>query len=71
MSGALLELMEPLIRQKEAEAWEKGNRQGASQGIQRAVCALRSLGHSDKEIKNVLIIQYDLPEETAEEYLVS
>ncbi len=37
MSGALLEIMEPVIREKEAAAWDSGNKQGISQGIRQGI----------------------------------
>lgn len=71
MSGALLELMEPVIRQKEAEAWHSGNSQGVNQGIQGAVHILYSAGFNDQEIKHKIMEEYGLTEKAAAEYLVS
>lgn len=61
MSGALLELVEPLILEREKNAEQKG--------ILGAVDALRSFGHSDEEIKTGIMKSYNLSEEEAEKYL--
>lgn len=73
MSGALLELMEPIIQQKETDAWNSGNSQGLSQGInqgiQGAVHILQSVGLNDQEIKNKIMEEYNLSETATAEYL--
>lgn len=81
MSGALLELVNPLIQEAKEEGISQGIqqginqginqgiRQGISQGISQGIRGFRSLGHSDQEIKRVLMIQYGLTEKDAEEYL--
>ena len=77
MSGALLELVEPLIQKRERDAWNNGKNQGLSrgitqgitQGIHGSVCILRDMGLDDREIKRRIMGQYNLSEKTAEEYL--
>ena len=75
MSGALMELVEPLIQKREQqaarEAKSQGISQGINQGISQGIRGFRSLGHSDQEIKRVLMVQYGLTEKVAEEYLRS
>ena len=67
MSGALLELMEPVI-QREVD---KARSQGISQGIRGTVSIFRDMGIDDQEIKRRIIGQYHLSEEDAEEYMQS
>ncbi len=67
MSGALLELMEPVIQRevdKEREQW-------ISQGIRGTVSILRNMKIDDHEIKSGIMEQYHLSEKAAEEYLRS
>ena len=63
MSGALLELMEPVIQKREQQA--------ISQGIQGTICILRDVGIDDQEIKRRIMGQYNLSEEVAAKYLIS
>lgn len=58
MSGLLLELAEPLIQEREKKAEIRG-----------AVDILRSLNHSDEEIKTVISDKYNLSKEDTERYL--
>ena len=67
MNDALMELVEPLIQKREQQAARETKSQGISQGIR----GFRSLGHSDQEIKRVLMAQYGLTEKDAEKYLRS
>jgi len=73
MNGLLLELAEPLIREKEKEAEIRGIQRGIQKGMQKGILGtvdvLHSLGHNDKEIKTIIMKSYDLPEEEAEKYL--
>ncbi len=82
MSETLLELVKPLIQdqvqdqvqnqiQIQKQIWiQKGEQKGRQEGqILGAVNALRSLNHSDEEIKSVIMKNYNLSEEAAEKYL--
>lgn len=62
MSGALLELVEPLILERERSAEQKGK-------ILGAINALRNFGISDEDIKTDIMKSYNLSEEEAEKYL--
>lgn len=57
MYEALMEIMEPKIKQREDAIMKKG--------IQDTVDTLRDFGHKDAEIKTVIIKQYDLSLEEA------
>ncbi len=65
ISGALLELMEPVIRKEEAKS------QGFGQGIRGTVSILRNMKIDDCEIKSGIMEQYHLTEKAAEEYMCS
>ena len=85
MSGALLEIMMPQVKKEAremavgmaqdmakdmAQDMVKGMAQQVRrQGIRDTVSALRSLRHDDDEIKRVIMDQYDLTDQDAEEYL--
>ena len=81
MYEALYEIMKPeiLIREKEREeaglqrglqrGLQQGMQQGMQQGIRGAVGMLRSLGHSDSEIKEKMMEAYGLSEKEAENYM--
>ncbi len=62
MSGALLELVEPLILEREEKAEQKG-------AIKGAVNALHNFGISNEDIKADIMKSYNLSEEEAEKYL--
>ncbi len=66
MSGVLMELAEPWIQEGRQEGRQEGIREGIIRG---AVDVLKSLGHSDEEIKTVIMRKYDLSDEEAEKYL--
>ena len=72
MSEALLEIMKPLIEpiivKRENEKWQQGMQQGIQQGIQQMIDVLRSLGHNDIEIENIVRDRYKLTEEKVKEY---
>lgn len=66
ISEELLKLVEPLI-QDQKQIWiQKGKQEGQISG---AVNALRSLNHSDDEIKTVIMKNYNLSEEEAKKHL--
>ena len=81
MSGVLMELAEPWIQERERDAEIRGKREGRQEGIregiregrqegiQGTVDILHSLGHSEEEIKTVIMQKYDLSDEEAEKYL--
>ncbi len=52
-----------------AEGQTEGFRQAKSEGIRYLVDAFRDYGHSDEEIKSVIIAKYQLSEEEAVSYL--
>lgn len=66
VSDALLELVEPLILERERNAEQKGEQKGKILGT---IDTLHSLNYSDTEIKAVIINNYNLSEEEAEKYL--
>lgn len=61
MYEALMEIMEPKIKQREDAIIKKG--------IQGTVDTLRDFGHEDAEIKKAIIKRYNLSLEEAEDYL--
>lgn len=65
MSEALLEIMEPIILERE----KKAKNEGIEQGIIYLVDAFRDLGHNDAEIIKVVMTKYGLTEEKARKYL--
>jgi len=85
MSGALMELVEPWIQERERDAEirgkqegiregrhegiREGRQEGIREGIRATVDVLQSLGHSDKEIKIIIMKKYELSDEEAEKYL--
>ena len=77
MSEALLEIMEPKIKEImesriieiQRQARTEGLEQGLEQGIHYLVEAFRDYGHSDEEIKAAIIKRYQLSEEKAVSYL--
>lgn len=60
MCQALMEIMEPQLLQREKE--------GLHKGIQGMVDVLRELGHSDSDIKEIIVKKYGLSVEDVEEY---
>ena len=80
MCNALMEIMEPEIRLREKELEEaalqrgmqkgiqKGMQKGIEKGIQTAIDMLRNFGHQDREIKDMLIKEYNLSTEEIEKY---
>lgn len=77
MSEALLEIMEPIIAEREhmlevrirKEAKAEGKKEGIREGIKGSVFLLRSLGHDNDEIRTAIINQYHLSDQEADEYL--
>ena len=77
MSGALMELVEPWIQERERDAEirgkqegiREGRHEGIREGIRAMVDVLHSLGHGDREIKIIIMKKYDLTDEEAEKYL--
>lgn len=81
MSEALLEIMEPIIAEREhmleirirkeakAEGKAEGKKEGIREGIKGSVFLLRSLGHDNDEIRTAIINQYHLSDQEADEYL--
>lgn len=65
MSEALLEIMEPIIIEREIKA----KKEGLEEGIKSSVFLLRSLGHNDDVIKTAIMEQYHLSEEEINRYL--
>ena len=65
MSEALLEIMEPIIIEREIKA----KKEGLEEGIKSSVFLLRSLGHNDDVIKTAIMKQYHLSEEEINRYL--
>ncbi len=61
MYEALMEIMEPKIKQREDAIIKKG--------IQGTVDTMRNFGHKDAEIKTAIIRRYNLPLEEAEDYI--
>lgn len=81
MYDVLLEVMEPLIQQREQELTEKvmkrgieqgieqGRKQGRQQSIRVTIDMLREFGHEEAEIKKAVMRKYELPLEEVEGYL--
>lgn len=65
MSEALLEIMEPIIIEREIKA----KKEGLEEGIKSSVFLLRSLGHNDDVIKTAIMEQYHLSKEETNRYL--
>ena len=65
MSGAFMELVEPWVQERERDAEIRGRQEG----IQGTVDVLHSLGHSDEEIKTIIMGKYELSDKDAERYL--
>lgn len=65
INNILLELAEPLIQEREKNAEIRG----IQKGIIGTVDVLRSLGHSDEEIKTIISDKYNLSQEDTEKYL--
>lgn len=61
MYEALMEIMEPRIKQREDAIMKKG--------IQDTVDTLKDFGHKDAEIKTAIIKRYNLSLEEAEDYI--
>ena len=61
MYEALMEIMEPRIKQREDAIMKKG--------IQDTVDTLKDFGHKDEEIKTAIIKRYNLSLEEAEDYI--
>lgn len=55
MSEALLEIMEPIIIEREIKAKKEGLEEGIEEGIKSSVFLLRSLGHNDDVIKTAIM----------------
>ncbi|MEY8389948.1 hypothetical protein AALA98_01030 [Lachnospiraceae bacterium 45-W7] len=76
MLEALMEIMEPQLRQREEsgrkegrkEGREEGRKEGMRAGICGAVEMLRGLGHSDAEIRTVIMNEFGIKEEETLEY---
>ena len=73
MSQALLEIMEPVLleREKQIEIRVKKEciKEGIREGIKGLVDVLRDVGHDDNEIKSAIMKQYHLTEDETSEYL--
>ena len=77
MSGVLMELAEPWIKNAEIKGKQEGIREGIHKGIREGICKgirgtvdiLHSLGHDDEEIKTIIMGKYELSEEEAQKYL--
>ena len=65
MYEALMEIMEPRIKQREDAKIEEERKKG----IQGTVDTLRDFGHKDAEIKTAIIKRYNLSLEEAEDYI--
>lgn len=59
--AAILEIMEPEMKKKVDEI--------RKQSIQKAIDAMRDLGHDDKEIKRQLMMQYELTSREIKDFL--
>lgn len=68
MLEALMEVMEPQLRQREESGRKEGREEGMRAGICGAVEMLRGLGHSDAEIRTVIMDKFDLTEQEIVKY---
>lgn len=66
MSEALLEIMKPVLQERE----RLGMKEGIKEGIKGSVKVLRNLGHDDDIIRAAIMKEYHLSEEEAGEYLL-
>lgn len=64
MLEALMEIMEPQLRQRE----ESGREEGRKEGISGAVEMLQGFGHNDPEIRVIIMEKYGLTEDEAAEF---
>lgn len=68
MSQALLEIMEPLLLEREKQVEIRAKQEGIKEGIRGLVDVLRDLGQSDNEIESVIMQQYHLSENETKKY---
>ena len=76
MCQALMEIMEPqlLLRDEEKinegiqKGIQKGMQKGMQKGIRGAIDMLRKFGQGEEEIKGMIMEEYGLSAEEAEEY---
>lgn len=66
MFETLMEIMEPQMQLRDEQIRKEGRKEGMVQG---AVDVLRELGHTDADIKAVIMKKYGLSIEEAKEYL--
>lgn len=66
MFETLMEIMEPQMQLRDEQIRREGRKEGMVQG---AVDVLRELGHTDADIKAVIMKKYGLSTEEAKEYL--
>lgn len=73
VSGALLKIMEPELRQIRLDGWNDGYNDGLNEGRNDGICGavelLRDIGENDTEIKKAIIKKYNLSEKEADEYI--
>lgn len=70
MCNALMEIMEPKINEIRKADREEGREEGRREGrIQGIIEVLRSLGHTDAEIRPILVDQHGFTEDEADSFL--
>ncbi len=69
MGPALMEIMEPELRQAEDRGREAGMREGMREGIRGTVNVLRGLGLEREQIREAVMRQYGLTELETTMYL--
>ena len=68
MSQALLEIMEPLLLEREKQVEIRAKQEGIKEGIRGLVDVLRDLGQSANGIESVIMQQYHLSENETKKY---
>lgn len=67
-----MEIMEPQLRQREESGREEGRKEGRKEGMRAGICGavemLRGLGHSDAEIRTVIMDKFDLTKQEIVKY---
>lgn len=69
MCQALLEFMEPEIKEIKRQVREQGIQEGISQGIRQLIETLQELGYEEETIKSIVRKKYSLTKEEIENYM--
>ena len=69
MCQALLEIMEPELKQSREDGVQEGERRGERKGIRIAIKTLRELGHEESVIRESIIKNYKLTPAAADRFM--